>query len=190
MRQRRPTLRQMAATLALYVPKLIPEHLRDKNAKVILAALDFHHDPIPFADGGTCEPQNLTPMLREEHKRITAKVTVPTIAKGKRLRKREDEHKLVMRRKGSGGPEFSNLTDEELLALKLTSDGEHKLIREHDGKLSWTKLDDSTIKMLGLEKVELGKSTWTGQRKMKGRGFQGHRKFDGTPVWKNKRAKD
>lgn len=154
MRQRRPNLTQMAATLALYVPWLIPEHLRDKSAKVILAALDFHHDPIPYADGGTCDPQNLTPLLREEHKRITRKVTIPTIAKNKRIRRKEALH-------------------QEAMAKKTCSQIKNPLVG------TWTKRDDRS-----------GRFSDIAPRKMKSQGFRGHRKFDGTAVWKKKALKD
>ncbi len=52
----------------------------------ILARFSWDHDPVPHAEGGPDEPWNLVPRPKEEHAEKTAKVDVPTIAKGKRLR--------------------------------------------------------------------------------------------------------
>ncbi len=171
MRQRRPNLTQMAAALALQVPGLVPEHLRAKSEKAILGALDFHHDPIPFADGGDCSPQNLTAMLREEHKRITAKVTVPTIAKNKRIRKKNQKHLDALARKaGYETDPFVDAKTENLPGRKIGL---------------WTRVDRGALKKLGFVEVPRGKRQWPKAS------FPGHRKFDGTAVWKKKTsAKD
>lgn len=67
---------------------LVPEHLRDKPAKEIIAAVDYHHN-VPHAITGDNRPQNLVPMIRGDHRRETAEVTIPAIAKSKRIEKKQ-----------------------------------------------------------------------------------------------------
>lgn len=59
------------------------------TADEIISRFDFHHYPIPHAHGGPDEPWNLDPVLREEHRKITAKRDIPMIAKTKRIQDRE-----------------------------------------------------------------------------------------------------
>lgn len=75
------------------VPIFTHAEARKLTADQIISRFDHHHYPIPEAHGGPSEPWNITPMLRAEHRRITAKVTIPAIAKAKRLRADQDAFK-------------------------------------------------------------------------------------------------
>lgn len=61
------------------------------TADQIIALYDFNHHPIPHAQGGPDEPWNLDPMLRPEHREITAKKDIPQIAKTKRISREHEE---------------------------------------------------------------------------------------------------
>lgn len=70
----------------------------------IIALFEFDHYPIPHAEGGPDEPWNLDPVFKPVHREKTAKVDIPTIAKGKRLRRKEGEHTAAMAAKEPGKP--------------------------------------------------------------------------------------
>ncbi len=76
------------------------EEARQLTAKQIISRFQFDHHPIREVDGGPAEPWNLDPMLTAEHRAKTAKIDLPQIAKGKRIRKAEVEHAERMARKG------------------------------------------------------------------------------------------
>lgn len=65
------------------------------TADQIIALYDFNHHPIPHAQGGPDEPWNLDPMLRPEHREVTAKKDIPQISKTKRISK---EHEAFRQR--------------------------------------------------------------------------------------------
>lgn len=73
-------------------PRIIPhEHAKLMSDDQIISLFHCDHDPIPHAEGGPAEAWNLTHRLIAAHREKTAKVDVPTIAKGKRLRRNEAE---------------------------------------------------------------------------------------------------
>lgn len=93
-RRRRPNLTEKLAAALLRLTEggrpLIPEPLRSEGtAAQICAAVQFDHDPIPYANGGTTAPQNLTPRSIPGHQAKTAKVDIPRMSKGKRLSEKQ-----------------------------------------------------------------------------------------------------
>ncbi len=62
----------------------------------ILSLFNFDHDPIPHAEGGEDAHYNLTPKLIPGHRKKTATVDVPGIAKRKRVAKAEAEFRARM----------------------------------------------------------------------------------------------
>src|SRR5689334_19306018 len=84
-----------AALLALIDDKgepLIPwEHAKAMTSDQMFSLFQFDHDPIRAEAGGPALPWNLVPRLIRAHRRKTAKVDVPEIAKIKRVAKAEEE---------------------------------------------------------------------------------------------------
>jgi hypothetical protein len=72
------------------------DHAKLMTAKQIISLVAFHHHPIPHAVGGPDEPWNLDPVFRKPHDWITAKETVPGIAKERRVQDREMDHRRNM----------------------------------------------------------------------------------------------
>jgi hypothetical protein len=71
---------------------LIPhEHAKLMSAEQIVSLFQFHHHPIPHEAGGPDEPWNLDPILIMAHRKETAKVTVPQIAKTRHLIAAQEE---------------------------------------------------------------------------------------------------
>jgi hypothetical protein len=68
------------------VPVISHEESKRMTPEEIIGRFDFDHAVVPHAEGGGNEPWNLVPRLRAEHRKKTAKVDVPRIAKNKRLR--------------------------------------------------------------------------------------------------------
>lgn len=62
----------------------------------ILSLFAFDHDPIPHAEGGEDVHYNLRPELIVPHRRKTATIDVPGIAKRKRVAKGHIEHTRTM----------------------------------------------------------------------------------------------
>jgi hypothetical protein len=108
MIRRAPNLTEKLASvlLMLRVGKdwLIPEPLRSTgSARDICKLIHFDHDPIPYANGGTTAPQNLTPRAIAQHQEKTATVDLPRIAKGKRIERSQAEFReLLLRKIGQG----------------------------------------------------------------------------------------
>ncbi len=106
--RRSPNLTEKLASTLLLLKVgdewLIPEPLRSTgSAKQICALIHFDHDPIPYANGGTTAPQNLTPRGIAQHREKTATVDLPRIAKGKRLERTHEEFRaLLLRKIGQG----------------------------------------------------------------------------------------
>jgi len=65
------------------------EEAKTLSANEIISRFDFHHYPIPHAHDGPDEPWNLEPMLRGDHRKVTAERDIPMIAKTKRIQARE-----------------------------------------------------------------------------------------------------
>lgn len=68
----------------------------------ILARFDWHHFPIAKANGGPDTHWNIQPMVRAAHREETAKVTIPTVAKGKRITKDQEEFRRRLLAKDRG----------------------------------------------------------------------------------------
>lgn len=80
------------------------EHAKLMSAEQIISLFDFHHSPVPHAEGGPDEPWNLDPVLKPEHRIFTAKVDVPGIAKRKRVAAKHSQHQAAMAAKITGEP--------------------------------------------------------------------------------------
>ena len=108
MIRRDPNLSEKLACVLLLLKVgdewLIPEPIRSTgSAKDIIALIQFDHDPIPYANGGGTEPQNLTPRSVAQHREKTATVDLPRIAKGKRIARTQAEFRaLLLRKIGQG----------------------------------------------------------------------------------------
>lgn len=66
--------------------------------KQVLSLIDWHHAVVPKAQGGKDTHWNIEPVLRAQHKEITRKETVPSIAKSKRIVLDEQKHREFMRK--------------------------------------------------------------------------------------------
>lgn len=66
------------------------------TADQIISLYEFDHYPIRHADGGSNHPSNLRPLGIMEHRKKTAEVDAPAIAKGRRLRGNEALHRAHM----------------------------------------------------------------------------------------------
>jgi len=66
------------------------------TADQIIARFHFDHYPIPHAEGGPDEPWNLDPVPTADHKKKTATIDVPGIAKRKRVAQSHIEHTRTM----------------------------------------------------------------------------------------------
>ncbi len=77
--------------------RLIPhDHAKLMTAEQIISLWQKDHYPIRVADGGVDEPWNITWRLRHPHKVKTATIDQPQMAKQRRIRAREAEHKQLM----------------------------------------------------------------------------------------------
>lgn len=73
---------------AAFVPIIGYEESKSMTADQIVARFHFDHN-IAHAHGGSDEPWNLTPMAIEDHRKKTAEIDVPRLAKSKRIQRRE-----------------------------------------------------------------------------------------------------
>ena len=99
-RRRKPNRTEREASALLQIKRgdqwLIPEPLRSTgDAKAICAYVTYHHN-VEHAIGGTLAPQNLEPLAEHVHDEITAKKSIPAIAKAKRLSKAQEEFRRKM----------------------------------------------------------------------------------------------
>ncbi len=98
-----PLPERLAATLACLLPQEQRDDLRRRKvtAKAVLAL--FHFDHVIFhAHGGAAKWWNLDPKLVDVHREKTAKIDVPAIAKGKRIRRANEEFARLMLAKSKG----------------------------------------------------------------------------------------
>lgn len=80
---------------------LIPEPIRSSgDAEAICACVQWDHRH-PHAQGGTNDPQNMQPLLKDEHQAKT-KRDVAKIARDKRLTKKHEEARRQMLAKETG----------------------------------------------------------------------------------------
>jgi hypothetical protein len=80
------------------VPCISYAEAKTLTADQIIARFDHHHVILEHF-GGVTEPWNIQPMLRPEHRKRTAKLDIPAVAKGKRIAKIEAKHKAKMAEK-------------------------------------------------------------------------------------------
>jgi hypothetical protein len=84
---------------------LIPwEHAQAMTAHQIISLFQFDHYPIRAEAGGPALPWNLVPRLIRAHRRKTAKVDQPEVAKIRRIAKAEQEFRARMLAKANGEP--------------------------------------------------------------------------------------
>jgi hypothetical protein len=100
------TIRLAAALCALTGKdgqRLIPhDHAKLMHPEQIISLFQWNHYPIPHAEDGPAEHWNLDPELIAAHREVTAKVDVPGIAKRKRVRTAEADHRAAMDAKLTG----------------------------------------------------------------------------------------
>lgn len=87
---------------AEYVPIIPHNEAKTLTEDEIISRFDWHHYPIAKAHGGVDAHHNLTPIPRADHKRITAKIDIPRIAKGKRITAGLTMHAARMEAKTTG----------------------------------------------------------------------------------------
>ena len=68
------------------------------TAGQICSLAEWHHST-PHAIGGSIHPINLTAMPILEHRKRTREIDVPAIAKGKRIRRKQEQHLTRMTEK-------------------------------------------------------------------------------------------
>lgn len=73
------------AALASIVFEIPHEHQKAMHEDQVNSLLEWHHNT-PYAEDGTNHFSNAVPMLRAAHRERTAKIDIPAIAKGKRIR--------------------------------------------------------------------------------------------------------
>lgn len=99
MKRKPPSLKvKLASTLlemkrwddeeSTYVPVIDYEESKSMTADQIIARFHFDHT-VAHAHDGPAEPWNLKPTPVEEHRKKTAKIDIPRIAKGKRIALKE-----------------------------------------------------------------------------------------------------
>lgn len=99
MKRKPPTLKDKLAAALLqivrydaeectFVPVIPYAEAKSLTADQIIARFHFDHG-IAHAHDGPAAPWNLTPMPVEDHRRKTATIDIPRIAKSKRIQKRE-----------------------------------------------------------------------------------------------------
>lgn len=109
MRRKKLTRDQREAACLLQIKRgtgwLIPEPLRSSgDAKAIIASVQYDHGT-PHALTKDDRPQNLTPMIREDHAVKTAEIDVPAIAKSKRVARKHAEFRARILAKSSDDPD-------------------------------------------------------------------------------------
>lgn len=72
------------------------DHRKEMTFYHLRSLLHFDHDPIPHAHGGPDKHFNLTPLPIMAHRKKTAEVDVPQLAKTKRIEKNEAIHQAAM----------------------------------------------------------------------------------------------
>lgn len=86
--------------------KLIPDEVKAKGVKAILAHVEWDHI-VPVAFGGDNHPTNLQPLSKEEHAAKTS-IDVKNIAKSKRISKDHEEfRRRILAKAGQGEPPAS-----------------------------------------------------------------------------------
>lgn len=99
-KRRALSMTERAATALLQIKRgdgswLIPDPLRSTGtADQIVRSVDWDHRH-PHAQGGTNDPQNMQPLLKDEHQAKT-KRDVAKIARDKRLTKKHEEARRKM----------------------------------------------------------------------------------------------
>lgn len=86
------------------VPVIPHEDAKHMTADQIISLFNFDHTPIPKAHGGPDAPWNLEPRPILEHRRKTAKVDVPMIAKTDRIIDAQAEFRRRLLAKDAGEP--------------------------------------------------------------------------------------
>lgn len=83
--------------------RIIPHDLAKRlSEEEILAIFDWHHFPIPVAHGGPNAHWNLEPMERAPHKKRTAEIDIPRIAKSKRITASQEDFRRKLLAKDRG----------------------------------------------------------------------------------------
>lgn len=103
MPRKQPNLTTKLAAALLALEDIPYTDAKLMSAEQIISLYNFDHN-IRHADGGTIDFWNLTPRLIAPHRKKTAKVDVPAIAKNKRIRKKAERFDERMYAKVTGVP--------------------------------------------------------------------------------------
>ena len=94
--RKQPTLTDKLAATLLALGDIPHSDAKLMTSFQVVSLYQFDHYPIRHEDGGPTTGWNLTPRLISVHRKKTAEIDIPAIAKGKRIRKREEQHKARM----------------------------------------------------------------------------------------------
>lgn len=112
------------------------DHAKQMTAKQIISLGHRDHYPIPKANGGPDDHWNIRWRLIKEHREKTAKVDIPAIAKGKRIRRREAEHQERMAERSPLQVAISDGMKRHWRKRRMQSAGFRKdITRGFDGKV-------------------------------------------------------
>lgn len=85
--------------------KIIPhDRAKAMTEDEILAVFEWQHYPIPKAHDGPDSHWNIEPMVKAEHREVTAKTDIPRIAKSKRIVRANDAFSIRLLAKDRGEP--------------------------------------------------------------------------------------
>jgi len=87
------------AAVLLALGDIPHEHAKMMTNAQIISLYQFDHYPVRKCDGGPDEAWNLVPRLIAAHRDKTAAIDVPAIAKGKRIRRKWQQHRQRMEAK-------------------------------------------------------------------------------------------
>lgn len=91
-------LREVDGKLEPIIPYDLAKQMTEDE---VLAIFDWHHN-VPKAHDGPDTHWNIAPMEKAPHRKRTAEIDVPTIAKSKRIVKAHDAHQKIMAAKVTG----------------------------------------------------------------------------------------
>src|SRR5262245_13674667 len=93
-------LRIKLASALLALGDVPHEHAKLMSAEQIISLYQFDHYPIRRCDGGPYAPWNLRPLLIAAHRRKSAQIDQPAVAKDKRIAEKHARHLARMAAKG------------------------------------------------------------------------------------------
>lgn len=93
--RKKPTLKAMLAATLRELFQIPHMHAKGMTAEHVISLVQFHHIEYHATDGSD-EHWNLDPMLIAPHRKRTAEIDVPQIAKTKRITAKQEEFRRTM----------------------------------------------------------------------------------------------